>query len=121
MIEPMTELSCGMEFPCSTEHYTNTMHTLVSTSPAAKIVLCELEQFFERARKKLNELGIGSTTIDRTIQETIAVRFGNPVAKAMTKVCREQNSWNIYQGEHRVQKKEEMTVANTGIFTIRHF
>lgn len=90
------------------------MENMDDSSPAAKIVGEELHAFFERARKKLNEIreAVSLEESNKEIRRLVAFRLGFPTAKTVTGTKRSPSTWNEYQSGNYKRVKLE-----SGIFS----
>jgi hypothetical protein len=91
------------------------MENMDASSPAAKIVGEELHAFFERARKRLNEIGeeVSLEESNKEIRRLVAFRLGFPTAKTVTGKKRSPSTWNGYQSDNYKRVKLE-----SGIFSL---
>ena len=89
------------------------MENMDASSPAAKIVGEELHAFFERARKRLNEIreAVSLEESNKEIRRLVAFRLGFPTAKTVTGTKRSRSAWNEYLGDNYKRIKLE-----SGIF-----
>lgn len=97
--------------------YMLAMENMDTSSPAAKIVGEELHAFFERARKKLNEIreAVSVEESNKEIRRLVAFRLGFPTAKTVTGTKRSPSAWNEYQSDNYKRIKLE-----SGIFFFFH-
>ena len=91
------------------------MENMDASSPAAKIVGEELHAFFERARKRLNEIreAVSLEESNKEIRRLVAFRLGFPTAKTVTGTKRSRSAWNEYQSDNYKRVKLE-----SGIFPL---
>lgn len=95
--------------------YMLAMENMDASSPAAKIVGEELDAFFERARKRLNDIRepISLEESEKEIRKLVEFRLGYPTAKTVIGKKRSRSAWNEYQGNNYKRVK-----AESGIFTL---
>jgi hypothetical protein len=88
-----------------------------NTSVVARIINEELDQFWERATQRLNELDtasfIGNTQEEinaakMDIKAAVAARFGNPVTASCMTVPRGPTPWNGYIKANFKRKRDEI-------------
>ncbi len=91
------------------------MEKMDASSPAAKIVGEELPAFFERARKRLNEIreAVLLEESNKGIRRLVAFPLGFPTVKTVTGTKRSRSAWNEYLGDNYKKVKLE-----SGIFSL---
>lgn len=89
------------------------MENMDASSPAAKIVGEELHAFFERARKRLNEIreAVSLEESDKEIRRLVEFRLGFPTAKTVIGTKRSRNPWNEYECENYERVKSESGIS----------
>jgi len=99
-----------------------TMKNMDDSSPAAKIVGEELHAFFERARKRLNEIKepVSIEESNREIRRLVEFRLGFPTAKTITGTKRSPSAWNEYVGGNYKRVKESGIIPLSIAMTSSH-
>ena len=90
------------------------MENMDASSPAAKIVGEELHAFFERARKRLNEIrdDVSLEESNKEIRRLVEFRLGFSTAKTVTGTKRSHSAWNEYLNDNYKRVK-----LKSGIFS----
>lgn len=91
------------------------MENMDAYSPAAKIVGEELDAFFERARKRLDDIRepVSLEESEKEIRKLVEFRLGYPTAKTVTGKKRSRTAWNEYLVDNYKRVK-----AESGIFPL---
>jgi hypothetical protein len=80
-----------------------------SRSEAAKIVVEELDIFFERVKLRLNELPeLRDVDAVYQIRDIMSKRFGTSVAKDLVMTKRKPNKWNGFQKKNSKTTREQL-------------
>ena len=86
--------------------YVLAMENMDAASPESKIVGEELDAFFERARKRLDEIRepVSLEESNKEIRALVQFRFGYPTAKTVVGRKRGPNAWNEFQGNGKYKR-----------------
>ena len=88
------------------------MENMDASSPAAKIVGEELHAFFERARKRLNEIrnDVSLEESNKEIRRLVTFHLDFLITKTIIDTKRSRNAWNEYLSDNYKRVKLESDI-----------